>query len=1108
MRTFIKNHLKTITRLLMIVLCFFCLVILPCPSNGEADLALQSGDPLREGLAGRVVNCMLQDSNGFLWFGTQNGLYRYNGYSLKLYSFNSGYSNQFVSDFITSLAEDNDQNLWIGTLAGGLFKLNLQTGEYTNFHHSPDNSASLNDNAIRAIYKDSSGILWIGLQNTGLDCLDPVNGYFVHYENIFDNASSNTSYTINSICQDKSGTLWIGTLGGGLVKFEPQTGQFLHIKNQLDAPGSLTGNNISGLYMDRTGVLWIVSENGSLRRLDTSSERLLVTDFRELRDIRVTAIAEDATGALWVGTYGNGVGMLDRDSGKFTARECDFPSHNSSRSYRVLYLYADNSGNLWIGTEDSGIDKINTNLNFSSYISNTDGGAVFSDDVILSLYKDETGVVWLGTANGGINRFDRENKRVDYFKNDPGDQNSISSNAVSSIFEDSKGSLWFGTIDGTINRLEQASRKFARYKIKLVDGSGYDNGIMMMHEGKNGIIWACAANGGLIGLDPNSGQYSQYINDAQRPDSISSNHVLAITEDGSGILWIGTAGGGLNRFDSSTGKFTHYSIEQSNSDTKMINYSVKAIVDDGEILWLATDKGLYQFYKASGKSVLKTDSQLNANTLIYSLLKDDQGNLWLSTTNGLIRYNRQNGYFYIYKFDGGLRINQYNAGTCSKSSDGEIFFGGTNGFNCFYPDQIKENTHRPPVVISDMKIFDQSSKLSNTGQVTLSYRDDFISFEFAALDYANPTKNQYAYMLEGFDRDWHYSGTRNYASYTNLDAGDYVLRVKAANNDGFWNEEGIQIKLSITPPFWETSWFIVLVIMLTLGLILAVIKQRTRTIKLRSIELEHQVAERTRELNRANESLRQADANKSSFLSMVSHEIRTPLSAIMGFTELITGKINQTILPHTDATDPKVKKAVQTISRDLNIIMSEEDRLATLVDSLLNISKIESGQIDWESEVLDLAKVVEQALAITKPLIEKAGLDIYVDIENGLPKIQGNKDMLTQAIINLLSNAVKFTNEGFIKLGVHNAGENILVAIQDTGAGIHPDNLQRIFDRFNRAKSLPGGGRNNSGMGLGLYICRDIIEKHGGKIWAESQPGKGSSFYFLLPVYLDRNNLL
>jgi len=1098
----VKKGLNIKACVLMMVFFLLGIMILPHPSNGESDLALHDAYALREELAGTVVNCMLLDSNGFLRFGTQNGLYRYNGYSLKPVIFHSDYSNQFLSNFISSIAEDNDKNLWIGTMGGGLFKLNAQSQEYINFNHSPENSASLNDNSIRALCTDDSGKVWIGLQSKGMDCLDPASGKFTHYENNTRKANTISSNTVSAICRDKSGMLWIGTLGGGLNRFESQTGRFIHFKKQDNFPQSLSDNNISSLYIDHADVLWIVGENGSLDRLDTNSEKLLDNNFQGLKDVRVTAVAEDMTGALWLGTYAHGVGMLDRASGEYTSRDYDFSSHNS-RDYRVISLYPDSSGNLWIGTEASGIDKINTNLDFSSYHSNMGIGVSFSDDIILSVCKDKSGAIWLGTANGGINRFDREKKRVDCFKNDPGDQSSISSNAVCSILEDSHGTLWFGTIDGTINRLETASRKFVRYQIKLAEtGNGYDNGIMSLYEDGNGIIWACAANGGLIRFDHKTGQYIQYVNDPQMPGSISSNHVLSIAGDDSGILWIGTAGGGLNSLDAYTNRFTRYSLEHADSGTNIFNYNVNAIINDGEILWLASDRGLYRFSKASGESVLVSDSQQNANIAIYGLLKDDQGHLWLSTPNGLIQYKLQNNQFNKYAFDsGGLQRNKYNAGAFFKSSDGELFFGGTNGFNCFYPDKIKENTHRPPVVISDIKIFDKSSRPGDTGKISLSYREDFISFEFAALDYANPTKNQYAYKLEGFDQDWHYSGTRNYASYSNLDGGDYLLRVKAANNDGFWNEEGTQIKLSITPPFWETNWFRVLIIILTAGLIMVVVKIRTRSIELKSIELEHQVSERTRELHLANERLRQADAAKSNFLSVVSHEIRTPLNTILGFTELIAEKTAQIILPNINTKDQKVKKTAETVNRDLNIIISEGERLTTLVDNLLNISKIESGKFDGEKERLDIAEVVKHALSLTEPLFEKAGLDIYVELEDGIPTVLGNKDMLIQVIINLLSNAVKFTREGFIKLSAQNMGDKILVAIEDTGDGIHSDHLERIFERFYRVESPDGDSLNNRSMGLGLYICREIIEKHGGKIWAESQPGKGSRFYFHLPVY-------
>jgi len=619
-------------------------------------------------------------------------------------------------------------------------------------------------------------------------------------------------------------------------------------------------------------------------------------------------------------------------------------------------------------------------------------------------------------------------------------------------------------------------------------------------------LWVGTANSGLVRFDKRTGKYARFVNNQADPYSISSDHVLSMAADDSGILWLGTAEGGLDKVGPSSDQFTHYSISEGNSNDPTPNLYINAIVNDRDILWLATDRGLFKFNKNSGKSVFINDSQEIANTFVSGLLKDGSGNLWLSTSNGLIKYNIKSNAFKKYESNKGLQRNYYTT-ACFMSADNEMFFGGSNGFTCFYPDKIKENTHKPPIVITDIKIYNTSIRSTDTGKVSLTYKDDFISFEFAALDYANPSRNQYAYKLEGFDTDWHYNGTRNYLSYTNLDAGEYILRIRGSNNDGLWNEQGTQIPLVITPPFWETTWFLVVVIIFIYAAVILVIKMRTRSLKLKSIELEHQIAERTKELYRANEQLRQADEMKSNFLSMVSHEIRTPLSAILGFVELVAGKIEKTILPNINLEDKKVRKAAETINRDLTIILSEGDRLTTLVDNLLNISKIESGRVGQKGEMLDVLAVIEQALLIGKPMIEEAGLGIHLDIADDLPKISGDKDMLTQVFINLISNAVKSTGEGYIKISVKNSGGAILVAIEDTGAGIPEDHLQRIFEKYYKLEPSLAKNNKNNHLGLGLYICKQIIEQHGGMIWAESRLDKGSVFYFTIPHLQDKQPL-
>lgn len=1099
MKKFFKGYIKKICFCIIMLSLFFSAAVLPCYSS-RSDIIIHSNAPIDEVLSGTVVNCMFQDSQGYLWFGTQIGLFRYNGYNLKSYIFTSKATSKFISNFITSLCEDSDNNLWIGTFGGGLFKLNTQTDDYKNFTYASNALNSIGDNYIRTILKDDSGKLWIGTQNKGLDCFDPASEYFTHYTSTSDDASGLKSNFITSICKDGAGILWIGTIGGGLNKFDPLARKFLSYKNQFSASDDTLQYNISKIYLDKSGILWIASEDGKLSTFDTSSEKFIKNEFRELRDFKVNNICEDTSGSLWIGTYGNGIRVLDKMNNKFIASGYNDSQNMSSYNYRVISLYPDSSGNLWIGTEGSGLCKININLNFTSYMSNKNSGIEFSDDVILSIYKDISGNIWLGTANGGINKLNRQNRQIENYQNNPEDTSSVSSNSICSIYEDINGVMWFGTIDGVLNSLDPAANKFTHYKLNNVNNSsGADNGILKILEDKNGFLWACSANTGLIRLNKKTGDLQQFTSTPPSSSYISSDHVLTIAEDDSGILWVGTSGGGLNELDPSTLTFTNYGISEPDSNLQTFNYTVNAIVNDGSILWLATDKGLVKFFKDSKKSVLLDNAQKNFTFVIYGLLQDSNKNLWLSTSDGLVKYIVEADTFKKYDFIEGLQRNQYTSGAYFKSADGEMFMGGTNGFTCFYADKIKDNAHIPPVVITDFKIFDTSIKLPDTGKISLSYKDNYIAFEFAALDYANPSKNQYAYMLEGFDTGWHDNGTRNYASYTNLAGGEYILRVKASNNDGLWNEQGIQIKLLVTPPFWETPWFIISAFVIAFLSVLAYIRFRMRDIRLKSLELEHQVIERTKELNLANEQLRYAGEVKSNFLSMVSHEIRTPLSSILGFTELIADKIEKSILPGIDLNDFKAQRAAEKISRDLNIILSEGDRLSSLVNNLLNISKIESGKMDFKKEMLDIGELIKQSLIITKPIIEKPRLEIYTEISPDLPLVSGDRDMLTQVFINLISNAVKFTKNGYIRVCAEMSHHSVLVLIEDTGIGIDESQLNMIFERFYKIDSPEDKNHGNNSMGLGLYICKQIIEKHQGRIWMKSEISKGSKVYFTLP---------
>ncbi|MDX9872624.1 MAG: two-component regulator propeller domain-containing protein [Clostridia bacterium] len=1066
-------------------------------SPAQAVPAGSRGNPIETELAGALVNTMFQDSAGFLWFGAQTGLYRYNGYSLKQYGFHSEQTNDFMANFITAIAEDGEGSIWLGTFGGGLFKLNPQTEETVHFYHR-EGEPGLHDNFIRALTRDAAGRLWIGTRNRGLDVLDPVSGQFTHYEHQPGDPASISANTITALAWDKTGALWIGT-GDGLNKFQPRTGSFLHFPAQGQAAAGGGDDYVESLYADRQGVLWVAAGDGGLSRFVPETGTFLEGAFPELESLRVNRIYEDVSGSLWIGTYGSGLRMLDQDSGKFTVPGYAFFQNTTAATYRILSLFADTSGNLWLGTEGNGIAKINTHLNFNFY-RNKANEIRFSDEVILSIYKDRAGTVWLGTANGGVNRFEREAGRITYYQHDPRDGSSISSNTITSIYEDAQGIFWFGAIDGTLNRFEPVTEAFTHYDLAdPVHTGGGDNGILQIYEGTEGGLWVCTANCGLIRFDRSAGSWRRFIPLPEDPQSISSNHVLSVAEDRNGLLWVGTAGSGLNKLVPATGVFTRYGLHAPGLALPILEYDVRSIVDDRDRLWLATNRGLAVLDKAGGRLELVEAEGQAAGIFIAGLLQDTGDNLWLSTTNGLVKYGGRSGVFKKYEFNGGLIRNQYIQGACFQSGDGEMFFGGTSGFHSFYPDKIKDNTHRPPVVLTDFKIFDMSVPLSQAGEVTLSYQDNFISFEFAALDYADPARNQYAYKLEGFDTEWHYSGTRNYINYTNLGGGDYLLHIKAANNDGLWNEQSIAVRLLVTPPFWQTGWFKILSFLIAAAAIRAVVLLRTRSIKRQNLRLERQVTEKTRALHLANAQLRQADALKSNFLALVSHEIRTPLSAMLGFTERIADRIEKIVLPNLDLQDPQIQIAAAKLDRDLEIVIAEGDRLAALVDNLLDIARIESGKTDRQDGILEMTGLIEQALSITRPLLEKKRLTVRVEMAAVLPKVSGDRDQLLQVLINLLSNAVKFTKEGYIKICTQSLRNEILVSIEDTGAGIDAKHLPLVFDRFYKTTPEAEKETGQKQWGLGLYICKQIIEKHGGKIWVESKPNAGSIFYFTLP---------
>ena len=1124
---------------------------------------------IEDGLSQSALYCVFQDSRGFMWFGTEDGLNKYDGYNFKVYKHDSENPHSLRANQIYSIYEDRSGMIWIGTDGGGLNKFDRDKDQFICYQTDPNDPHSLSHDLVSSIVEDKSGALWIGTYGGGLNKLVPnakegSPPTFIHYQADANDPHSLSNNKVMSICEDRSGVLWIGT-ENGLDRFIPSTKEgsssnFIHYQTDPSDPRSLSNNYVYSIYEDRSGTLWVGTDGGLNRLVPGVKEGLPPTfihyqtdpsDPHSLSNNKVRIIYEDHAGVLWVGTYGGGLNKLFPG-----AKEGSSPAfihyknvpHNphSLSNDIVMSICEDKSGVLWIGT-DMGLNKFDQEMKqFNLYQTNLNDPYSLSSNFVRRIHEDNAGVYWIGTYGGGLNKlvsgaFDGSPAAFIHYKNDPNNPGSLSNDFVRSICEDKSGTLWIGT-EGGLNKLipgakEGSSPTFIHYLADADDPHSLShNFIYSIYEDRSGTLWI-GTEDGLNKLVPSdkegsSPTFIHYKNDPNNPDSLSHNFVYSIYEDRSGVLWIGTIGGGLNKFVPSESEgfpptFIHYKNDPNNPDSLSNNFVYSIYEDRSGLLWIGTSAGgLNKLIPGENDGspptfIRYTEKNGLPNNTIYGILEDEHGNLWLSHNKGISKLNPRTKTFRNYNVNDGLQSNEFNGASCYKSKSGEMFFGGINGFNSFYPDKIRDNSYIPPVLITDFQIFNRSipigetagdrlileKSITETEEIELSHKDRVISFEFAALHYASPDKNEYAYMMEGFEKDWNYIGNRRFATYTNLSPGEYIFRAKGSNNDGVWNEEGVSLRIAVNPPFWQTWWFRIFGALAVLLSIVTASQLRTRSIRERSKQLEGRVEERTAKLNAVNRELHQeitkrsslekeaqaANSAKSEFLATMSHEIRTPLNGIFGMTEL--------------ALDTKLKREQREY---LETIKQSAESLMTIINDILDFSKIEARKVEFVLINFNLHECVYDTVSSLALPAHKKGLELACHVPPPVPDaVVGDPGRLRQILTNLVSNAIKFTEKGEVVVEVKIESQtedeiSLHFAVTDTGIGIPKAKQRGIFNAFEQADSSMT--RQYGGSGLGLAISSQLVGLMGGEIWIESKVGKGSTFYFSMSFGLQKKS--
>ncbi|MBL7960125.1 SMP-30/gluconolactonase/LRE family protein [bacterium] len=829
---------------------------------------------LEQELSHGTVYSILQDRKGFLWVATEGGLNRYDGYEIKTFMHDPMDSNSIANGNVSSILEDRYGFLWLATWGGGLDRYDPANEKFYHYKHNPSNSQSISDDRVQTLFEDSKGNLWIGTYSGGLNLFNIEKETFSVFKHDPSNPSSISHDRIWAIAEDSSGNLWFGT-NDGLNKLSAASTQnrFIAYKNISGNSRSLSHNFVRSLYVDHKGQLWVGTQSG-LNRMD--SETLECTRYLSPNN-NINSIYEDKNGFIWFGTLESGLIKYDPKTDRrfqFT-NEAFNPNSLSQNDVRVIY--ADRTDNLWIGTRGGGLNKLDLKPPKFNLMSNNPANAnSLIDNRVWAIYEEEKkegNILWISTDKG-LDRYDMDNNLFTHYVNDIADPHSISSNFTRGIFKDKDGYIWVGTSGGGLNRLDPRTGKFKRYISDPKNPSSLsDNRVRVIHGDDDGILWIGTYKG-LNRFDPMTGLFKTFQYASNNPQSLSNNEVRAIAEDKNGNLWIGTYGGGINRFDKKTERFVRYMHTDSDVNSVSGNDILSIAADpDGRTLWIGTQgSGLNRFDIQTEKNTRITTNDGLANDVVHGILIDAKGNLWISTNKGLSKFNVHSPHslgngmenehwssFRNYDVHDGLQSNIFGQGAYHKNSKGRMYFGGVGGINFFDPDDVKSSPFSPVVVITEFRKFDKpvylGRALQDINAIELSYKDNFFSFEFAALDFTLPEKNQYQYMLEGFDPEWSNAGYRRYATYTNVNPGTYYFKVNGSNNDNVWSKEPVVIKIVIVPPFWKTWWFIILTVTVLSLIIYAGYNYRIRNIQTQKFVLEREVAERTAELKRSKDEL-------------------------------------------------------------------------------------------------------------------------------------------------------------------------------------------------------------------------------------------------------------